>query len=194
MWFRTALCGALIRLAEHSLECLCDVGIVSGADLDPSGLELCGELLCFGLGDLPLDMQIALLTNNDTGDGFGARVIEDLVVDGLDHVEAIAGCDAVDEHVAVDANGVFGIENRVFILAGCVDDVAVVFLALVGDGFLEDVFNGGVVRVDKGVFDVSNDQGGFACESGIEPAVKVRGEVRVEETDDKRKARGSATR
>lgn len=130
---------------------------MSCADLDPRGLELSCQLLSLCLADLPLHMQIALLPDNDTGHGLGSGVVQDLVVDGLDHVEAITRGNAVDEHVAVNADGVFGIEDRVLILAGRVDDVAVIFLTSVRDGLLEDVFDGRVVRVDKSVLDVSDD-------------------------------------
>jgi hypothetical protein len=47
-------------------------------------------------------------------------------------------------------------------LAGSVDDVAVVLLVLVPDRLVEDVFDGGVVGVDKGVFDVPDGERGFA--------------------------------
>lgn len=36
----------------------------------------------------PLHMQIALLPNNDARNGLRARIVEDLVVDGLHHLEA----------------------------------------------------------------------------------------------------------
>lgn len=163
LWLGTALLGALIGLTKHSFEGLGDVGIVPGADFDPSGLELRSELFAFCLGDLSLNVKIALLTDNDARDRLGASVIENLVVNGLDHVEAIARGDAVDEHVTVDADGVFGVEDRIFILTGSVDDVAVVFLTLVGDGLLEDVLDGRVVRVDESVLNVSDDQRRFAC-------------------------------
>ena len=157
LWFGSSLLSALVRLPKHGLESLGHICIVSCADLDPCGLELRCQLLSLCLADLPLHVQIALLPDNDTGHGLGSGVVQDLVVDSLDHVEAITRGDAVDEHVAVNANGVFRIEDRVLILAGSVDDVAVVFLASVRDGLLEDVFDSGVVRVDKSVLDISDD-------------------------------------
>ena len=157
MWFGPTLLGTFVRLSKHGLERLGDVGIVTRADLDPRRLELRSELLALCLGDLPLYMQVALLADNNAGDRLGACVVEDLVVDSLDHVEAIAGSDAVDEHVTVDADGVFRVEDRILVLACCVDDIAVVFLPFVGDGLLKDVLDGRVVRIDKGVLDVSDD-------------------------------------
>ena len=53
----------------------------------------------------PLYMQIALLPHDDAGNRLCARVIEDLVVDRLHHLEAGTQRDRVDEDVAVDANG-----------------------------------------------------------------------------------------
>ena len=107
-------------------------------------------------------MQVALLADNNAGDVLGARVIENLVVYGLDHLKAVARGNAVDQDVAVDADRVLGIEDRVLILTSSVDNVAVVFLSLVGDGLAENVLNGRVVRVDKRVLDVADDQRGFA--------------------------------
>ena len=109
-------------------------------------------------------MQIALLPNNDARDGFGSGIIQDFVMDSLDHVERVARGDRVYEHVTVNADGMFRIEDGIFVLTGCVDDVAVVFLTSVGDGFLEDVFDGRVVGIDECVFYVSDDQRGLACE------------------------------
>lgn len=44
----------------------------------------------------PLVIKIALLTDNDAGDFGLARVVEDLVMYDLDHIERITVCDAVD--------------------------------------------------------------------------------------------------
>lgn len=62
----------------------------------------------------------------------------------------------------MDPNCVTGIKDRILVLAGSVDDVAVVLLVLVPDRLVEDIFDGGVVRVDKGVFDVPDREGGLA--------------------------------
>ena len=44
------------------------------------------------------------------------EVVEDLIPDDAAHFEALLAGDGVDDHVAVDADEVFGVEDRVFIL------------------------------------------------------------------------------
>ena len=47
-----------------------------------------------------------------------ATEVDDFVVDNLDHVERLAGCDRVHEHKAVNSDGMLGVEDGVLILAG----------------------------------------------------------------------------
>jgi hypothetical protein len=48
-------------------------------------------------------------------------VVQDLVSDDAHHFEALLAADGVDDHVAVDADEVLGVENAVLVLAGGVD-------------------------------------------------------------------------
>jgi len=49
-------------------------------------------------------------------------------------------------------------------LSSCVDNLGREILTLVPDLFAEGIFDGGVVALDKMAVDVSNSEGGFACE------------------------------
>ena len=91
------------------------------------------------------------------------EVVEDLVADHLDHLEGLQRGDAVDEHVAVDADKVLRVEDAVLVLAGRVDDFRRIVLPLVPDLFAEGVLDGRVVALDKVPVDVAHGEGGFAC-------------------------------
>ena len=45
------------------------------------------------------------------------QVIEDLLADDAHHLKRLLGCHRVDQHVAVDADKVLGVEYAVLILA-----------------------------------------------------------------------------
>lgn len=111
-------------------------------------------------------------------------MVEDLVANDAHHLKRLLRADRVDKHVAVDANEVLGIENRVFILlrqplvslvsslsssarlaylAGSVDDLGRVVLALDRNLFAEGVFNGRIVAFDKVAIDKLHCERGFAC-------------------------------
>jgi len=90
-------------------------------------------------------------------------VVQDLVADDLDHLKRLLRRDAVDEHVAVDADEVLRVEDAVLVLPGRVDDLGRVLLALVADLLAEGVLNGRVVALDEVAVDVADREGGFAC-------------------------------
>ena len=47
-----------------------------------------------------------------------ATKVDDLVIDDVDHIERLVVGNRVDEDEAVDANGMFGIQDRVLVLDG----------------------------------------------------------------------------
>ena len=93
--------------------------------------------------------EITFGADNDTGQICEAAKVYNLIVDDLDHVEGVAGGDGVHEDIAVDADGVLGVERGVFVLACGVDDVAVILDALVGNALCKSGLYGGVVGIDK---------------------------------------------
>lgn len=90
------------------------------------------------------------------------KVVQDLVSDDAHHFEALLAADGVDDHVAVDADEVLGVENAVLVLAGGVDHLDGEVVVAVADDLAESVFNGRVVRVDKVAVDILDCEGGFA--------------------------------
>ena len=91
------------------------------------------------------------------------QVVQDLVSDDAHHLEALLAADRVDDHVAVDANEVLGVEDAVFVLAGGVDHLDGKVMVAVADDLAESVLDGRVVGVDKVAVDVLHCEGGFAC-------------------------------
>ena len=90
-------------------------------------------------------------------------MIQDLISDDAHHLEALLAANRVDDHVAVDANEVLGVEDAVFILAGGVDHLDGKVMVAVADDLAESVLDGRVVGVDKVAVDVLHCEGGFAC-------------------------------
>ena len=68
------------------------------------------------MGCLPLG-EVVLGADDDTGYRGHATEVDNLVIYDLDHVEGFPGRDRVDEDEAVDSDGMFGIQNRVLVLA-----------------------------------------------------------------------------
>jgi hypothetical protein len=87
----------------------------------------------------------------------------ELFVDDLDHVKALTRGDRVDEDIAVHANGVFGGEERVLVLAGSVDDGDIVLDALVGDLLEVGCLHGRVIWLNELIVDKLDDERRLAC-------------------------------
>lgn len=103
--------------------------------------------------------------------------VDDLVVDDLDHVERFAGRHRVDEDVSMDAYGMLGIQDCVFVLsetgfslggwllivrtaylASGIYDVTIIVYAVEVDGFRERALDSGIVGLDKVVLDELNHE------------------------------------
>jgi hypothetical protein len=65
---------------------------------------------------LPL-WKVYLGTDYDTRDLFHSTEVDNLVIHDLDHVKGISRGDRVDENKAVDADSMFGIEDRILVLS-----------------------------------------------------------------------------
>lgn len=89
-------------------------------------------------------------------------MIQDLIPDYPTHFEALLGGDGVHDHIAVDADEVFAVEDGVFVLARGVDDFGREVGGAVADDFGEGVFDGGVVGVDEVAVDILDCERGFA--------------------------------
>lgn len=91
------------------------------------------------------------------------QMIEDFISDDPHHLKALLARDRIDNHVAMYSNKVLIVENRVFILAGSVDDLHGKVLVSVPDDLAERVLDCGVVGVDKVAIDVLHGQRALAC-------------------------------
>jgi hypothetical protein len=94
------------------------------------------------------------------------EVVQDLIPDDAHHFETLLAGDGVDDHVAMDPDEVFAVQDGVFILARGVDDFDAEVLVAVADDLAEGVFDGGVVGVDKVTVDILDGEGGFAWFTG----------------------------
>jgi hypothetical protein len=91
-------------------------------------------------------------------------VIQNLIPYDAHHLEALLAADRVDDHVAVDADEVLGVEDAVLVLAGGVDHLDGEVVVAVADDFAESVFDGRVIRVDEVAVDILNCEGRFTWE------------------------------
>lgn len=136
---------ALLNLREAHFEYLANVHIGLRTRLDPCSLIRVCELLPVRGCHLTVVFKVHFGADDDAGYVHYATEVDDLVVDDLDHVERLAGRDGVHEDVSMDAYGVFRPEEGILILTSGVNDLAVILGALVGNGFHECAFYGGVV-------------------------------------------------
>lgn len=91
------------------------------------------------------------------------QVIQNLVSNNAHHLETLLAANRVDNHVAMNADEVFGVENAVLVLAGGVDHLDGKVMLAVADDFAESVLDSRVVGVDKVAVNVLHCEGGFAC-------------------------------
>lgn len=89
-------------------------------------------------------------------------MIQNLIPNDPAHFKTLLVGHAVDDHVAVYADKVLGVEYRVLVLACRVDDFDGKVLVLVPDDFAEGVFDCRVVGVDKVAVYELYCEGGFA--------------------------------
>jgi hypothetical protein len=109
-------CGVLFNFLQTELEDLANVDVLLCTRLYPRTIICLGELLAITRVHLARSTEIALGADDDARDLGDAAKVDDLVVHDLDHVERVAGGDAVDEYVAVYPDGVLRVDGRVFIL------------------------------------------------------------------------------
>lgn len=89
-------------------------------------------------------------------------MVQDLVSDDAYHLETLLAAHRVDDHVAMNANEVLGVENAVLVLACCVDHLNGKVMVTVADDLAERVLDSRVVRVDEVTVDILDREGGFA--------------------------------
>lgn len=88
-----------------------------------------------------------------------------LFINDSNHLKALTIRDRVHENVTMNADGMFGRKERVFVLSGCVDYRNIIVFALVRDLFLIWVFDCRIVWLHEMVFDKFNDEGRLSWRS-----------------------------
>ena len=192
-WFLRLRCP--LDLGNHLLEGFGNVLVLSRRCLDKTAFEFRCYLLALFDGDFSLGfLEVTLVSDDHDWDRVGSlrnvsneksfrsgetyQVIQNLVMDDIDHIEGLLRGDRVYEHIPMDADEVLRIEHAVLILrvwlvlvvypravstdlALCINDLCQKGLAFVLDLMAECVLDGWVVGFDKVAFDVSDSEGGF---------------------------------
>ena len=127
----------LFHLAHHKLKGLGDVIIQPGAGLGESALEFFRQRSSLVGGDLSLlGLQVALVADNDQRNPVGTlylpsvgragnsarractyEVVQNLFPDHSNHVEGLLRGDRVHQHVSMNADEVFRVQDAVFVLS-----------------------------------------------------------------------------
>jgi hypothetical protein len=74
-------------------------------------------------GDLTLALEIALVADNDHGEVVLVLDSQNLLLEGGDFLEALAGCDGVDEEETLSGPHVLLAHGAVLLLASGVEDI-----------------------------------------------------------------------
>ena len=91
------------------------------------------------------------------------QVIQNLVPDDPDHLEALLAAHAVHNHVPMYANEVLAVQYAILVLSRCIDDLHCEVMVPIPDDFAEGVLDGRVVGVYEVAVDVLDCEGAFAC-------------------------------
>ena len=91
------------------------------------------------------------------------QVIEDLLANDANHIEALLVSYTIHNHVSMDTDELSAVQDCVLVLSCCVDDFGCIVLVLVTDDLGKGVFNGRIVSVDEVTVDKLNCEGALAC-------------------------------
>jgi hypothetical protein len=89
-------------------------------------------------------------------------MIQYLIPNDSTHLKTLLAGNRIHNHVAMNANEVLAIQDRVLVLPSRVDDLEGEVLVPVADDFAEGVFDGRVVGVDKVAIDELDCERGLA--------------------------------
>ena len=111
-------------------------------------------------------------------------MIEYLIPNDPTHLKALLARDGIHNHIAMDANEMLAVQNRVFILPGGVDDLKCEILVPIADYFAEGVFDCWVIGVDEMAIDELDCEGGlaYAWAWSVELADALWGHVAYQQT------------
>ena len=110
---------------------------------------------------IPLGVQVALLTHQHTWYCGCASIIQDLIINSLNHLETRARSNGIHEYVTMNTYCMLRVQDRVFVLPCCIDNIALEVLSAVLDGFLKHILNRWVIGIHESIFHKSNNQRRF---------------------------------
>jgi hypothetical protein len=73
--------------------------------------------------DFPLALQVALVAHNNHGEIVLVLDSQNLLLEGCDFLEALPGCDGVDQQETLSGSHVLLSHRRIFLLASGIEDV-----------------------------------------------------------------------
>jgi len=158
----------LADLANEGKEPFLDVDPGFGGGLQERTIERLGQVLAFGLRDLSLGLEIALVPADDEGHLVGVFDAEDLLSECGDLVEGCSRCDGVDAEEALTRPHVLVAHGAVLLLPGGVEDIQKTRFVVDGDLFSVRVFDGRVVFVDEMVLNQLDREGRFTDSSSTD--------------------------
>jgi len=113
-------------LPNEVAECLIDVDTLLGGSFDELAAKVLGQVSSLVHPNLTLIFEIALVGNNNDGEGVNVLDSEDLLVESADFLERVAGCDGVDEqepfacaHVLLTHRSVFFLPSGIQYVQQC---------------------------------------------------------------------------
>jgi len=145
-------------LADELEEGLFDVDAGLGGGLHEGAADRLAQLAALGGGDLALGLEIALVAEDDDGDGVGVLHAEDLVAEARHFVKAGAGGDTVHAQEALARPHVLISHRRVLFLPRGIEDVEQAGLFVDNHLLAVRIFNRRVVLVQKVVLNQLNRQ------------------------------------
>jgi len=139
-----------------------DVDALLGRGLEELATEMFREVSALVVPDLTFVLEVTLVADDDDGEGVAVLDTEDLLVEGTDLLEGVAGGDGVDEEEAFACAHVLLSHRTVFFLAGGVEDVEEGYFFVDHALLAVRVFDGGIVLVYEVALDELDGQGAFA--------------------------------
>jgi hypothetical protein len=99
--------------------------------------------------------------------------ILEFLVDDTDHIKAMSVVDRVNQNIAVDSDGIFRGEQRVLVLASCIDDGDVVIGSFEANLFVISLLDSRIVRLDELALYKLYNEGRFACRECVRDVTLV---------------------
>jgi len=148
--------------ANQIAESLIHIDALLGGSLDELAVEMLREVTTLVHSDLPLELKVTLVGDNDDRERILVLYSQDLLVEGADFLERIAGGDRVDEKEALAGSHVLLPHSTIFFLSSRIQHVEKGNL-LINDALLSvRIFDGRVIFVNEMALNKLDSQSGFS--------------------------------